>query len=161
MFFTNLKKCRFYQDKVCFLGYIVSFKDINIEAKRIEIIKKWLESKLVQDIQVFLDFANFYRGFIQDFSKIVALLTSMLKTTALSQMFVANEQLANNEISGVEGDNELIEKCGELLKTRKLSKGLKLSKSRNSKGKKLAKSKKLLKVRIYLILMLRRPAQVL
>ena len=57
-------------------------------------------------------------------------------------MFVANELFATNKIDGIEVGNKLIEKCGKLLKTRKLSKGLKLSKSENSKGKKLAKFKK-------------------
>ena len=42
----------------------------------------WPELKTIRDIQVFLGFANFYRQFIQGFSKIAASLTSMLKTTA-------------------------------------------------------------------------------
>ena len=58
--FANLKKCRFYQDKVCFLGYVVSSKDISIEVERIEVVRKWPEPKSVRDIQVFLCFANFY-----------------------------------------------------------------------------------------------------
>ena len=49
-FFTNLKKCRFRQDKVCFLGYIVLSKRISIESEQIEIVKKWPEPKSVQDI---------------------------------------------------------------------------------------------------------------
>ena len=51
--FANLKKCRFYQDEIHFLGYVVSSKDINMEAKRIEMVKEWPEPKSVQDIQVF------------------------------------------------------------------------------------------------------------
>ena len=62
--FPNLKKCRFYQDEICFLGYIVSSKRINMEAKQIDIVIKWPELKSVRDIQVFLGFANFYRQFI-------------------------------------------------------------------------------------------------
>ena len=62
--FANLKKCYFHQDKVRFLEYVVSFKSISMEAKKIEIIKEWPESKSIRDIQVFLDFANFYQQFI-------------------------------------------------------------------------------------------------
>ena len=58
--FANLKKCYFHLDEIHFMGYIVSFKDISMEAKRIEMVKKWLEPKSVRDIQVFLGFANFY-----------------------------------------------------------------------------------------------------
>ena len=59
-FFTNLKKCHFYQGKISFLGYVVLSKGISMEAKWIKIVRKWLEPKSVQDIQVFLGFANFY-----------------------------------------------------------------------------------------------------
>ena len=52
-----------------------------MEEERIEAVKAWPEPKSIRDIQVFLGFANFYRRFIQGFSKIAAPLTSMLKTT--------------------------------------------------------------------------------
>ena len=81
LLFANLKKCRFYQDEIDFLRYVVSSKCIRIEAERIEVIRKWLKPKLIRDIQVFLGFANFYRRFIQGFSRIAAPLISMLKTT--------------------------------------------------------------------------------
>ena len=59
--FANLKKCRFHQDEICFLGYVVLSKRISMEAKRIEVVKDWPEPKSVRNIQVFLGFANFYR----------------------------------------------------------------------------------------------------
>ena len=52
-----------------------------MEDKRIEAVKQWPEPQSVRDIQVFLGFANFYRRFIQGFSRIAAPLTSMLKTS--------------------------------------------------------------------------------
>ena len=64
LLFANLKKCWFHQEKVQFLGYVVFSKNICIENKRIEAVKQWPEPQLVQDIQVFLEFANFYRRFI-------------------------------------------------------------------------------------------------
>ena len=44
-------------------------------------MKDLFELKSVWDIQVFLGFVNFYRRFIQGFSRIAAPLTSMLKIT--------------------------------------------------------------------------------
>ena len=79
--FANLKKCWFHKDEVQFLGYVVSSQGIRIEDKRIEAVRNWPEPKSVRDIQVFIGFANFYRQFIQGFSKIAAPFTSMLKTT--------------------------------------------------------------------------------
>ena len=81
LLFANLKKCRFHQEEVRFLSYVVSSKGIHIKDKRIEAVKQRFEPQLVQNIQVFLGFANFYRRFIQRFSRIAAPLTLMLKTS--------------------------------------------------------------------------------
>ena len=62
--FTKLKKCRFYKDKVCFLGYIVSTQRVRMEEERIDVVKNWPEPKSICNIQVFLVFANFYCCFI-------------------------------------------------------------------------------------------------
>ena len=43
LLFANLKKCQFHQEKVRFLGYVVSLKGIRMEDKRIEAIKQWPE----------------------------------------------------------------------------------------------------------------------
>ena len=40
LLFVNLKKCCFYQEEFCFLGYIISSKSISMEAKKIEMIRK-------------------------------------------------------------------------------------------------------------------------
>ena len=58
---TNLEKCRFYQDEVRFLGYVVSSKSIRMEDKQIEAVKQWPKPQSVRDMEVFLGFANFYR----------------------------------------------------------------------------------------------------
>ena len=83
--FTNLKKCQFHQEEVQFLGYVVFSKAICIEDEKIEAVKQWLEPQSVRDIQVFLGFANFYRQFIQGFSRIDALLTLILKTSGSTE----------------------------------------------------------------------------
>ena len=62
--FAKLKKCWFHQDKVWFLGYIILAYRIKIEDKQIKAVKNWPKPKLVQDIQVFIGFANFYQHFI-------------------------------------------------------------------------------------------------
>ena len=66
-----------------FLGYIVSHQSIQIDEKQIKAIHDWPKPQSVRDIQVFLGFANFYQQFIQRFSRLVALLTFILKTTSV------------------------------------------------------------------------------
>ena len=74
-----------------------------MEDKQIEAVKNWPEPMSVRDIQVFIDFVNFYQRFIQGFSRIAVLLISLLKTIGLSEelalkMFRAD----NNEVVGVD-----------------------------------------------------------
>ena len=109
--FANLKKCCFHQEEVRFLGYVVSSQRIRIEEERIDAIKAWPESKSVQDIQVFIEFANFYRPFIQGFSKIAAPFTSMLSTSL---------QPANALPATAIDDSEVVESSGR--NKRKLAK---------------------------------------
>ena len=56
-----------------------------MEDEKIKAVEKWPEPESVQGIQVFLKFANFYRRFIQGFSRIAAPLTLILKTTGSTE----------------------------------------------------------------------------
>ena len=49
-FFTNLKKCHFYQDEFHFLRFVILAQGINIEEERIEAVKAWPEPKSIRDI---------------------------------------------------------------------------------------------------------------
>ena len=48
--FANLKKCRFHQEEVRFLGYVVSSQGIRMEEERIDAVKAWPEPKSIRDI---------------------------------------------------------------------------------------------------------------
>ena len=144
--FANLKKCRFHQDEIRFLEYVVSSKSISMEVEKIEVVKEWPELKLVWDIQVFLGFANFYWQFIQDFSKMAAPLILMLKTTIpLEKSTPEWLGVGDSEVDrfGVDRNGvKYAKKSGKLSKSGK-SKSEKMSKSQNSAklGKKLSKNK--------------------
>ena len=104
--FANLKKCRFHQEEVRFLGYVVSSQGIRMEEERIDAVKAWPEPKLIRDIQVFIGFANFYRRFIQSFSKIAAPLTSMLKTRPQPAGALPATAVDDSKVVGNSGGNE-------------------------------------------------------
>ena len=105
--FANLKKCRFHQDEVRFLGYVVLSKRISMEAKRIKVVKDWPEPKSVRNIEVFLGFANFYWRFIQGFSRIAAPLTSILKTTGSSNEPAPSKNDGSKSASSKNDDSKL------------------------------------------------------
>ncbi len=77
-----------------------------MEEEKIKAVKTWPEPQSVREIQVFLGFANIYRRFIQNFSRIAAPLTSMLRTTddeALSIQATRNEKNQDSPASAGAG----------------------------------------------------------
>ena len=77
-----------------------------MEEEKIDAVKAWNELKLVQDIQVFIGFANFYWRFIQGFTKITAPLTSMLKTSFQLADALPATGIDNSEVVGSSSGNE-------------------------------------------------------
>ena len=75
----------------------MSAQGVRIEDEWIEAVKNWPKPMLIRDIQVFIDFANFYWRFIQGFKKIAAPLTSMLKTTGSSEQSAPRAFRAGND----------------------------------------------------------------
>jgi hypothetical protein len=73
--YVKQEKCLFHQSMVEFLGYIVSGDGISMDGKKIQTIVDWIALSSVQDVQCFLGFANFYRIFIKDYSKLTVPLT--------------------------------------------------------------------------------------
>jgi hypothetical protein len=52
---------------------------VTIDLSCVEAITKWPTPSSFKDVQIFLRFINFYRRFIKSYSKIVALITDLLK----------------------------------------------------------------------------------
>lgn len=77
--YANLKKCAFHTDQVEFLEFIVSTKRVSMDPRRVETIKEWPVFKSYREVQIFLGFANFYRRFIEGYSKVAAPLTGLLE----------------------------------------------------------------------------------
>lgn len=57
---------------------------MRIKEEKIEVVKTLLKPKSIRVILVFLNFANFYKSFIQNFDKITTLFTLILQTTSKS-----------------------------------------------------------------------------
>ncbi len=111
-----------------------------MEEERIEAVKAWEQSKSVREIQVFIGFANFYRRFIKGFSKIAALLTSMLKTTTASSKGLLEATGKVREETGNEvGDGDKAKIGGVKLPGGKNSKNS--TKVKNSAKSKVAAAK--------------------
>lgn len=77
--FAKASKCTFHQPSVEYLGYIVGASGISMDESKVTSILEWPKPTSVKGVQSFLGFANFYRRFIRDYSKIVTPMTSLTK----------------------------------------------------------------------------------
>jgi hypothetical protein len=73
------QKCQFHKSEISFLGYLISVKGLRMDPKKVEAVTGWPTPKNQHDIQVFLGFANFYRRFIKNYSRVVSPMTNLLK----------------------------------------------------------------------------------
>ena len=64
------KKCHLFQEKVSFLGHIVSRDGIATDPMKIETIKTWPIPKNIKGVRSFLGTCSYYRRFIKDFATI-------------------------------------------------------------------------------------------
>ena len=75
----NIIKCKFHITQVLYLELIIIIEEIKMNSSKIDIIVNWLILINVKDVQSFLDFANFYRKFIYDYSRIAISLTHLIR----------------------------------------------------------------------------------
>ncbi len=77
--FANFEKCFFFKHEVDYLEFIMSENNITMNSSRVNIIMNWSMIKFFKNIQIFLNFVNFYRRFIARFFQLSAFLLDMLK----------------------------------------------------------------------------------
>jgi len=87
-----LKKSGFHVDTVEFLGYIVGKSGVTMSEKKVESILNWRAPQSVKDVQIFIGFANFYRRFIENFSKVCKPITDTLKTKEEKHLWFWGEE---------------------------------------------------------------------
>ncbi|KAI2667005.1 Transposon Tf2-6 polyprotein [Labeo rohita] len=77
--YAKEEKCQFHQERVSFLGYIISPEGVAMDDTKVNAVRNWPRPKTLKELQRFLGFSNFYRRFIRHFSTVAAPLTSMVK----------------------------------------------------------------------------------
>ena len=75
-------KCECAQHQIEFHGYMVSGEGVEMTNEKVDTIKKIEPVNSLKDVQHFLGFANFYRRFIKDNSKIILPMTNSTSLNA-------------------------------------------------------------------------------
>ncbi len=73
----DIQKCKFNVEETIFLEVIVSEQDLHMNFIKVKAIVNWVTSTNLNEIQDFVDFVNFYRCFIKNFSKLVKSFTQL------------------------------------------------------------------------------------
>ena len=73
------EKSLFHSKEVHFLGFIVMSEELQIDSEKIQSVIEWPVPKNVKEVQFFLEFTNFYRKFIEKYSKIASPLTELIR----------------------------------------------------------------------------------
>ncbi len=80
----NIDKCKFKIQKTLFLELLIFINDLQMNSWKVDVIRSWEVLQSLTHVQIFIDFCNFYRWFIKNFSKIIRL---MIKLTWKDHLF--------------------------------------------------------------------------
>ena len=71
--YIKLEKCRWKVREMEFLEVVIGLKEIKKVKVKVKVVLDWPASKMVKDVQKFLELANYYRRFMKVFVKIAML----------------------------------------------------------------------------------------
>jgi len=75
----DIDKCEFKIQKISFLELLKFINDLWINSWKVDVIRDWKVSRSLTYVQIFIDFCNFYRWFIKNFSKIVQFMIKLIR----------------------------------------------------------------------------------
>jgi len=81
--YVKREKCEFAKDEIMFLGHLIGEGQVKMDPRKIQAIVEWSAPKSVPELRSFLGLANYYRRFIEGYSK---------KTTPLSDLLKKNRR---------------------------------------------------------------------
>src|ERR1044072_6892202 len=75
----KIKKCKFFQKEIKFLGHKISQEGISTDPEKIEVMQNLPTPKNLRDVQSVLGLFQYYKNFVKDFARIAAPIYLALK----------------------------------------------------------------------------------
>ena len=75
--YAKFSKCEFWLMEVRFLGHVMSASSVSVDLEKVETVMSWERPKSIFEIRSFLGLAGYYKPFIEDFSRLAALMTRL------------------------------------------------------------------------------------
>ncbi|CAI7739236.1 unnamed protein product [Closterium sp. NIES-54] len=76
---TKGSKCDFFQDRLEFWGHVISEAGVEIDPKKLDMVKAWHPPTNITELQSFLRFVNYVRGFVPDMARLTAPPSDLLR----------------------------------------------------------------------------------
>jgi hypothetical protein len=73
------EKCEFERTEIEYLGLVIREGEVAMDPSKVAAVETWITPRNLREVRGFLGFANFYRRFIEDFSKIARPLNDLTK----------------------------------------------------------------------------------
>ena len=77
--YAKFSKCEFWLTNVRFSGYVLPASRVSMDPEKVEAVMSWERPKSVFLIHIFLGLAGYYIRFIEDFSRLAALMTRLTR----------------------------------------------------------------------------------
>lgn len=74
------EKCEFHSQSDSFLGFVVQAGQVRADPEKVRAVVEWPRPATGWQLQCFLRFANFYRRFIRNYSRLALPLTQLIST---------------------------------------------------------------------------------
>lgn len=118
LYAANMKvsdeKCKFYMQKVEFLGHIISNGRIKVDPKKVETIENYPLPQTLKQLRAFLGLSGYYRKFIRNYASIVKPLTIFLQSEdGQVSAKLSSKVKINLDEKAIEAFNEIKEKLKE------------------------------------------------
>lgn len=91
-FFVKASKCDIAQQKLEYLGHMISSAGVETEPSKVEAVASWPTPKIVKQLRGFLGLNGYYRWFIQHYGVISRSLTQLLKKNTKFSWTIVEQQ---------------------------------------------------------------------